>query len=128
MYESGGTPGAKVANPDYNYYPGYGNHKTEGVETLPAGRCVQVTLNRLRTHASDCINAFHFLSTPDKLGDDMPTYKDEAAYIAYIDSVPESLDADEEEEAADPTWRAQVEERLQRIEAKLKLTALDKKA
>ena len=58
----------------------------------------------------------------------MPTYKDEAAYIAYIDSVPEPLDADEEEEAADPTWRAQVEERLKRIEEKLKLPALEQKS
>ena len=125
MYQAGGTPGQKALNPDFAYYPGYGNHKTEHEETMPAGRCVHATLARLRKHASEHIAAYHFLASPDKLGDEMRTYENEQAFVDYIDSVPEPLDEEEEAAAADPTWRAQVEQRLARIEKKLKLPSLD---
>ena len=35
----------------------YGNHKTEGVETMPAASCVQITLARLRKHVSASIKS-----------------------------------------------------------------------
>ena len=128
MYEPGGAPGVKVANPDYQYYPGYGNHKTEGVETMPAARCVSCTFARLAEYASEYIDAFHFLAQPEQLGDPMITYNTMDEYIAFINTVPEPLDEEEEKEAADPTWRAQVNARLARMETKLKLPPLDNTA
>ena len=123
-YEPGGAPGAKADNPDYEYYPGYGNHKTLHVETMPAARCVPVTLARLRQHAAEHIGSYNFRSNPPNFGDDLLKYDNEAAFIEYIDSVPDPLDADEEAAAADPGWRAQVEARLARMEDKLKLPPL----
>ena len=114
----GGERGQKEPDPDFQYYPGYGNHKTIGEETLPAARFVEVTLAKLREHASEHILDTVFQSVPEKKGDAPITHSDEAAFIQHIQEVPEPADDadDDSDDAKDPGWREQVEQRLKVLE------------
>lgn len=113
-----GERGVKEPNPEYAYYPGYGNHKDADTLTLDAARCLEVTLQRLREHAGDSIHKYKFTAMPERKGDPPVIYETEDAFKAYIDSVPEPAD-DDDGEPEPPGWRDQVNARLARIEVRL---------
>ena len=108
-------------NPEHDSFPGYGNKRDVLNETLPAARCLEVTLTRLREHAAEHILDYKFYSIPDKKGDPPVAYADEAAFTTFIDSCPEPTDDDDADDDGkiEPTWREQVDARLSAIEAKL---------
>lgn len=114
----------KEVNPDFKYFQGYGNKKSVVEETLPAARCVEVTLERLATHASHLINNINLTSKPLRKGNPPIVYDNDVAFMAYINSLPDQSDADDDDIAADPTWKAQVESRLKALEDLAKLPAL----
>lgn len=111
-----GEHNVKEHNPNYAYYPGYGNHKGIGEETLPAARCVEVTVRHLREKCSEHINKFLFTSVPEVKGDPMVTYEDEEAFIAFIKTIPDPVEEEDDEEPVELTWKQQVEQRLAALE------------
>ena len=116
-----GERGVKETNPDFKYFQGYGNKKSVVIETLPAARCLEVTLERLDTHAKHLINNIHLTALPERKGDKPVIYPDPTAFTAYINSLPDPDEDDDNNAPKNPAWREQVEERLAAIEAKLSL-------
>ena len=117
-----GEYGVKEPNPDYEYFPGYGNHKTIGEVTLPAARCVEVTKQRFDQHASNLIEGYTFAAIAETKGDPHIKFETVEAFIEYINGVPEPT-IDEEEEDLPPAaaqqlaeWQAKVEQRIATLE------------